>query len=143
MIRRLELKKEIAFSPSTQGSLKVAQYTGIGEYPKAWLLSEEKDYGLPSEQIKKHNEKEIEKWNKVGMKATQLVKEMMKKMKGKKIGIGNIIESERREKEAIEAKEKAEKEKKELEALLAAMRKERDGLKKQIEQQKAKEEEER
>lgn len=63
MIRRLELKKEIAFSPSTQGSLKVAQYTGIGEYPKAWLLSEEKDYGLPSEQIKKHNEKEIEKWN--------------------------------------------------------------------------------
>ena len=55
------MKKEIVFGPSVQGSLKVAQYTGIGDYPKAWLLSDEK-VGLPKDQIEKHNKKEMEKW---------------------------------------------------------------------------------
>lgn len=56
------MRKEIAFSPSTQGSLKVAQYTGIGECPKAWLLTEEKG-GLQKEKIEEINRNQIEKWD--------------------------------------------------------------------------------
>lgn len=55
------MKKEIVFSPTVQGALKVAQYTGIGDYPQSWLLSDEK-MGLPKEQIEKHNKEQMEKW---------------------------------------------------------------------------------
>ena len=56
------MKKEITFSPSTQGSLKVAQYTGIGDCPKAWLMSED-EVGLPKEKIEEINRNQIEKWD--------------------------------------------------------------------------------
>lgn len=56
------MKKEIVFSPSTQGSLKVAQFTGIGECPKTWLMSED-EVGLPKEKIEELNRNQIEKWN--------------------------------------------------------------------------------
>lgn len=56
------MKKEIVFSPSTQGSLKVAQFTGIGECPKTWLMSEDEG-GLPKEKIEELNRNQIEKWN--------------------------------------------------------------------------------
>ncbi len=47
------MKKEIVFSPSTYGSLRVAQYAGIGDYPKNWGA------GLPQRIM----EEQIEKWN--------------------------------------------------------------------------------
>lgn len=57
------MKKEIVFSPSTQGSIKVAQYTGIGEYPKAWLMPKDSGIKLSDELIESHNKEQIEKWN--------------------------------------------------------------------------------
>lgn len=56
------MKKEIVFSSSTQGSLTFAQYAGVGEYPKSWLMSDDKS-GLSKEQIEKLNLDQIEKWN--------------------------------------------------------------------------------
>lgn len=37
--------KEIVFSQSVHGSLRVAQFTGIGEYPKNWILDTKDDKG--------------------------------------------------------------------------------------------------
>lgn len=55
------MKKEIVFGPTVQGAIKVAQYTGIGDYPKAWLLTEEK-VGFPKERIEKYNKEQMDKW---------------------------------------------------------------------------------
>ncbi len=57
------MNKEIVFSPSTQGSLKVAQFTGIGEYPKNWLMSADEFDGAAKEKIERLNLEQIEKWN--------------------------------------------------------------------------------
>ena len=54
------------------------------------------------------DEEEIEKWNNVGMKATQLVKEMLKK-KGKRIGFGRLLEEKEEEKKRREEAEERER----------------------------------
>ena len=59
----MSMKKEIVFGPSAAGNLKVAQFTGIGKYPKAWREGIYDKNGNLSEVIEEHTKNEIEKWN--------------------------------------------------------------------------------
>ena len=75
------------------------------------------------------NEEELEKWNNLGKAATEVVKVMMRK-KGKKIGIGDVIEEKKK-------REEAERREKELEAKLALLAEERDVQKNDINKEQA------
>lgn len=50
------MKKEIVFGPSVQGSLRMAQFTGVGEFPKSMICTIKDDSGKVSDRIKILNE---------------------------------------------------------------------------------------
>ncbi len=54
------MKKEIVFGHSVKGSLTVAQYIGIGDFPKAWIHDDGKDE--ITDGMQKYNEERIDKW---------------------------------------------------------------------------------
>ncbi len=56
------LKKEIVFGPSVQGSLRMAQFTGVGPFPKAFICTVKDKNGNIPDAIKRLNEKNEKKW---------------------------------------------------------------------------------
>ncbi|WP_026525119.1 MULTISPECIES: DUF3658 domain-containing protein [unclassified Butyrivibrio] len=56
------MKKEIVFGPSVQGSLRMAQITGVGEFPKSMICTIKDDSGKVPDRIKRLNKENEEKW---------------------------------------------------------------------------------
>ena len=54
--------KEIVFGPSVHGSLRGAQFTGIGDYPKNWILDTKDDKGRIDKRLESFNNECIDKW---------------------------------------------------------------------------------
>ncbi len=57
------MKKEIVFGPSVQGSLRMAQFTGVGSFPKSLICNIKDNNGNVPDDIKKLNRENKEKWN--------------------------------------------------------------------------------
>ena len=57
------MKKEIVFGPSVQGSLRMAQFTGVGSFPKSLVCDIKDKNGKVPDDIQKLNKENEEKWN--------------------------------------------------------------------------------
>ncbi len=57
------MKKEIVFGPSVQGSLRMAQITGVGSFPKSLVCDIKDKNGIVPDDIQKLNKENEEKWN--------------------------------------------------------------------------------
>ncbi|SDB69567.1 hypothetical protein [Butyrivibrio sp. INlla16] len=57
--------KEIVFGPSVQGSLAMAQFTGVGTCPEYMLLNTDSEDKKVAKQTQSLNEEIIEKWNNI------------------------------------------------------------------------------
>ncbi len=57
------MKKEIVFGPSVQGSLRMAQYIGVGKCPNIMICDIKDENGNVPESIKELNAENVEKWN--------------------------------------------------------------------------------
>ncbi len=76
MMLVLSMKKEIVFGPSVQGSLRMAQYTGIGEFPQSLICTIKDENGKVPADIKKLNKENEEKWNRsrpIGGRAEDII----------------------------------------------------------------------
>ena len=57
------MKKEKVFGPSVQGSLRMAQYTGVGSFPESFVCNTKDNNGNVPDDIKRLNKENEEKWN--------------------------------------------------------------------------------
>lgn len=57
------MKKEIVFGPSVQSSLRMAQFTGVGEFPQSFICTIKDGTGRVPDDIKRINKENEEKWN--------------------------------------------------------------------------------